>query len=100
MKFTPDYNVMYKGVFYEADETFEIDDKDSEEMIRHGEVEWGDLTSSKGPETSEKEAEKDPLASSETNNPNDPLYVPENPGSKEDEPSETPVKRGRPKKEA
>lgn len=73
MKFTPDYNVMYKGVFYEADETFEIDEQDAEEMRKHGEIE-GETN------TSPRESE--------------------NPDNKEDEPDEKPRQRGRPKREA
>lgn len=76
MKFTPDYNVMYKGVFYEADKTFEIDEKDVKEMSRHGEVDWDGAFP-------EKDPEKDP----------------ENPSNQEDEPGEKPRQRGRPKKE-
>lgn len=38
MKFIPNYNVMYKGVFRESDEMFEIDEKDVEEMSAHGEI--------------------------------------------------------------
>lgn len=41
MRFTPDYNVVYKGVLYEADETFEIDEADADEMRQHGEIEVG-----------------------------------------------------------
>lgn len=38
MKFIPSYNVIYKGVFHESDEMFEIDAKDAEEMSAHGEI--------------------------------------------------------------
>lgn len=39
MKFTPDYNVSYKGQFYPAGKPFEIDKKDVAEMQHHGKVE-------------------------------------------------------------
>lgn len=39
MKFTPDYNVIYKGYLREAGETFEIDEADAVEMSLHGEIE-------------------------------------------------------------
>lgn len=40
MKFTPDYNVIYKGYLREAGETFEIDEADAAEMGLHGEIEY------------------------------------------------------------
>lgn len=79
MKFTPGYNVIYKGTFYEAGETFEIDEADAEEMRQHGEVEEG----SAPPHAPEKDPEKDP----------------ENPGNQEEEPGEKPTRRGRPRRE-
>lgn len=39
MKFTPKYNVFYGGVFHKSGEAFEINDKDAEEMRKHGKVE-------------------------------------------------------------
>lgn len=39
MKFTPAYNVSYKGAFHPAGKPFEIDEKDAEEMRQHGNVE-------------------------------------------------------------
>lgn len=39
MKFVPAYTVSYKGVFYDAGETIDIDAKDKEEMSRHGKIE-------------------------------------------------------------
>lgn len=38
MKLTPDYNVSYKGVFHPAGKPFEIDEKDADEMRRHGNI--------------------------------------------------------------
>lgn len=38
MRFIPDYRVCYKGRFYECDEEFDIDEKDAEEMSKHGEI--------------------------------------------------------------
>lgn len=39
VEFTPDYNVMYHGQFYDGGETFEIDEADVEEMKKHGYIE-------------------------------------------------------------
>lgn len=39
MKFTPNYTVSYKGQFYPAGKPFEIDEKDADEMRRHGKTE-------------------------------------------------------------
>jgi len=39
MKFTPDYTVSYRGQFYKAGETVEIDPADAKEMAKHGTVE-------------------------------------------------------------
>lgn len=36
VEFTPEYNVMYHGEFYDGGETFEIDEADVEEMKQHG----------------------------------------------------------------
>lgn len=38
MKFIPNYRVCYNGEWYEADEEFEINDSDVDEMKCHGEV--------------------------------------------------------------
>lgn len=43
MRIIPKYRVSYKGVFYEAGEEFQIENKDAEEMKRHGAV-LGDPT--------------------------------------------------------
>jgi hypothetical protein len=39
MLFTPNYNVIYQGVFHRAKERFKINSEDAEEMRRHGVVE-------------------------------------------------------------
>lgn len=39
MRFTPNHIVSYKGKFYTAGETFEIDQKDVEELRQFGDVE-------------------------------------------------------------
>ena len=38
MKFVSDYTVSYKGVFYPAGVSIDIDPADSEEMSKHGTV--------------------------------------------------------------
>lgn len=38
MKLIPSYRVCYKGIFYSAFETFEIDPLDQAEMSRHGKI--------------------------------------------------------------
>jgi len=39
MKLTPHYGIIYNGVYHEAGRPFEIDEKDAEEMRKHGTVE-------------------------------------------------------------
>nr|DAV16904.1 MAG TPA: hypothetical protein [Caudoviricetes sp.] len=38
MRFIPAYCVSYKGLFYEAGEVVEIDEKDADMMLRHGTI--------------------------------------------------------------
>lgn len=39
MKFTPKHMVSYRGEFYSAGDTFEIDPADEEEMQQYGDIE-------------------------------------------------------------
>lgn len=38
MKCIPKYTVSYRGIWYDAGRAFDIDEKDAEEMKKHGEV--------------------------------------------------------------
>lgn len=40
MRFTPNYRVSYKGCFFSAGQSFEIDPADREMMKQHGTIEY------------------------------------------------------------
>lgn len=39
MRFTPKHTVSYRGIFYEAGKTFDIEPAEAEEMQQYGDIE-------------------------------------------------------------